>query len=96
MTARTPSGDRTLRSIVVVPALLVLTVAVALLGVVATGAAAPNSLVPAAGLVTWGVPAARALQPRAPAPNWTSGRSRSARTWAACSSPSRSSPGSPP
>ena len=44
-----------------VPALLVLTVASALVGLFATGAAEPATLVPASPLVTWGMPVVRAL-----------------------------------
>lgn len=45
----------------VVPTLLILTVASALVGLFATGAAAPTTLVPASPLVTWGLPVVRAL-----------------------------------
>ncbi|MGO2537261.1 MAG: copper resistance D family protein, partial [Brachybacterium tyrofermentans] len=45
----------------VVPMLLVLTVASALVGLLATGAATPATLVPASPLVTWGLPVVRAL-----------------------------------
>jgi len=41
--------------------LLLLTIGAALLALIATGAAAPNALVPASALVTWGLPAVRAL-----------------------------------
>ncbi|MFC7465392.1 cytochrome c oxidase assembly protein [Brachybacterium sp. GCM10030252] len=44
-----------------VPALLALTIASALAGLFATGAAAPATLVPASPLVTWGIPVVRAL-----------------------------------
>ena len=44
-----------------VPLLLVLTVAAALAGMAATGALVPAQLVPASPLVTWGLPAIRAL-----------------------------------
>ncbi|GAA1485726.1 cytochrome c oxidase assembly protein [Brachybacterium fresconis] len=44
-----------------VPALLALTVASALVGLFATGAAEPATLVPASPLVTWGTPVVRAL-----------------------------------
>ncbi len=43
------------------PLLLVLTVAAALAGMAATGALVPAQLVPASPLVTWGLPAVRAL-----------------------------------
>ena len=43
------------------PLLLLLTVAAALAGMAATGALAPAELVPASPLVTWGLPAVRAL-----------------------------------
>ncbi|UVY85648.1 bifunctional copper resistance protein CopD/cytochrome c oxidase assembly protein [Brachybacterium sp. NBEC-018] len=58
---RNRDGGRTLPTPLAVPVLLALTIAVALLGIIATGAAAPNSLVPASGLVTWGIPAVRGL-----------------------------------
>ncbi|MGO3315067.1 MAG: cytochrome c oxidase assembly protein, partial [Brachybacterium tyrofermentans] len=45
----------------VVPILLALTLASALVGLFATGAAAPATLVPASPLVTWGLPVVRAL-----------------------------------
>ena len=44
-----------------IPLLLLLTVAAALVGMAATGALAPASLVPASPLVTWGLPVVRAL-----------------------------------
>ncbi|WP_262424167.1 copper resistance D family protein [Brachybacterium sp. Z12] len=44
-----------------IPLLLVLTVAAALLGMAATGALSPATLVPASPLVTWGLPIVRAL-----------------------------------
>ncbi|MCT1776413.1 bifunctional copper resistance protein CopD/cytochrome c oxidase assembly protein [Brachybacterium sp. p3-SID957] len=48
-------------ALLTLPALLALTIGAALLGLVATGAAAPQTLVPASPLVTWGVPVVRAL-----------------------------------
>ncbi len=45
----------------VVPGLLLLTVVAALIGILATGAAAPAQLVPASPLVTWGIPVLRSL-----------------------------------
>src|SRR5699024_1347326 len=44
-----------------IPLLLLLPVAAALVGMAATGALAPASLVPASPLVTWGLPVIRAL-----------------------------------
>ncbi|WP_245822881.1 cytochrome c oxidase assembly protein [Brachybacterium avium] len=44
-----------------IPLLLLLTVAAALVGMAATGALAPATLVPASPLVTWGLPVTRAL-----------------------------------
>lgn len=48
-------------ALVVVPTLLVLTIGAALLGLLANGAVAPQALVPASPLVTWGLPVVRAL-----------------------------------
>lgn len=48
-------------ALLTLPALLALTIGAALLGLIATGAAAPQTLVPASPLVTWGVPVVRAL-----------------------------------
>lgn len=48
-------------SLCTLPALLALTIGAALFGLIATGAAAPQTLVPASPLVTWGVPVVRAL-----------------------------------
>lgn len=48
-------------ALLTLPALLALTIGAALLGLVATGAAAPQTLVPASPLVTWGVPVVRSL-----------------------------------
>ena len=47
--------------LLVVPALTALTVVVALLGLLVTGAAAPAALVPASPLVTWGFPLVKSL-----------------------------------
>lgn len=44
-----------------VPLLLALAIAAALLGIIATGAAQPGALVPVSPLVTWGIPVLRAL-----------------------------------
>ncbi|MCT1386003.1 bifunctional copper resistance protein CopD/cytochrome c oxidase assembly protein [Brachybacterium sp. p3-SID1565] len=48
-------------ALLTIPALLALTIGAALLGLIATGAAAPQTLVPASPLVTWGVPVVRSL-----------------------------------
>lgn len=48
-------------ALIIVPALLVLSIAAAVAGLLATGAAAPQALVPASPLVTWGLPVVRAL-----------------------------------
>ena len=48
-------------ALITVPALLVLSITAALLGLLATGALAPQALVPASPLVTWGLPIVRAL-----------------------------------
>ena len=48
-------------ALLTLPALLALTTGAALLGLIATGAAAPQTLVPASPLVTWGVPVVRSL-----------------------------------
>ncbi len=48
-------------TLLTLPALLALTIGAALLGLIATGAAAPQTLVPASPLVTWGVPVVRSL-----------------------------------
>lgn len=48
-------------ALITVPALLVLSITAALLGLLATGALAPQALVPASPLVTWGLPVVRAL-----------------------------------
>ena len=58
----TPSTSRSLWiGVLAVPALLALTVLSAVAGLIATGAAAPASLVPASPLVTWGMPVVIAL-----------------------------------
>ncbi|MGP5919591.1 cytochrome c oxidase assembly protein [Brachybacterium alimentarium] len=48
-------------SALAVPLLLILTIVSALIGLFATGAAAPSTLLPASPLVTWGLPVVRAL-----------------------------------
>ncbi|MGY5766381.1 cytochrome c oxidase assembly protein [Brachybacterium sp. DNPG3] len=58
MTTR-PLAART--TLLIVPGLLILSAVSALIGILASGAAAPNALVPASPLVTWGIPVVRAL-----------------------------------
>lgn len=59
--APTEQRPSTRAAALLVPGLLALTVVVALVGILATGAASPNALVPASPLVTWGIPVVRAL-----------------------------------
>lgn len=57
----TTRGPRATRLLWLFPALVAVAAAVALLGLVATGAARPGALVPISPLVTWGIPVVRAL-----------------------------------